>query len=292
MIRKIAFLGTPQISTSTLAYLVDAGYEIPVVVTGEDKKRGRGSALTPSPVKVLARELGIEVSHDPKILLDKEFDLAVVVAYGKLISDALLDKGLFINLHFSLLPRWRGAAPMERAILAGDPETGICVMKLVSELDAGPIYQTRKMPLNSVMTLEELSKALSQLANEALGSELSMGEEAFARATDQIGEPTYAHKLTVENLRIDWEKTSDEVLRKIRLGRAWTTLEGSRFKIFAASQSPDNLLVLSPGQISGAAVGTGLGIVELQSVQPENKRVMSAKDWTNGTKNAQGLRFI
>lgn len=292
MIRKIAFLGTPQISTSTLAFLVDAGYEVPVVVTGEDKKRGRGSALTPSPVKVLANELGIEVSHDPKILLAKEFDLAVVVAYGKLISDALLGKGLFINLHFSLLPRWRGAAPMERAILAGDPETGICVMNLVSELDAGPIYQTRRMSLDSAMTLDDLSKTLSQLANEALGSELLLGEEAFARATPQVGEPTYAHKLTVGNLRIDWEQTSDEVLRKIRLGRAWTTLEGSRFKIFAATQSSENLLGLIPGQISGTAVGTGSGIVELQLVQPENKRVMSAKDWSNGTKNARGFHFI
>ncbi|TAN30141.1 MAG: methionyl-tRNA formyltransferase [Actinomycetota bacterium] len=292
MIRKIAFLGTPEISKSTLSYIVNSGYEIPIVITGEDKKRGRGSSMTPSPVKELAGELGIKVSHDPTILLDTEFDLAVVVAYGKLISDALLKQGLFVNLHFSLLPRWRGAAPMERAILAGDEETGICVMKLVKELDAGPLYQVRRMPLNGEITLSELSDQLSRLANEALGDELAKGDGAFVTAAEQVGEPTYAHKLSVDDLRIDWEVSCEEVLRKIRLGRAWTTLHGSRFKIFSAVVSQGNSLGLSPGEISGTMVGTASGVVELKSLQPPNKRVMTAKDWMNGMKRAQGLRFI
>ncbi len=292
MIKRIAFLGTPEISVSTLRYLIDNGYEVPIVVTGEDKKRGRGSALTASPVKELALRLNLNVSHDPKALLDVDFDLAVVVAYGRLISDALLNKGLFINLHFSLLPRWRGAAPMERAILAGDSETGICVMKLVKELDAGPVYQTRRLPLDREITLDQLARRLSTLANEALGAELALGDAAFSSPAEQVGEPTYAHKLNAEDLRIDWAGSSDEVMRKIRLGRAWTTLQGRRFKIFAAAESTAGEVALGQGEVIGVLVGTGSGAVELKSVQPENKRIMEARDWTNGMKQIEGIRFI
>ena len=292
MIHKIAFLGTPEISGSTLSYLVNAGYEIPIVITGEDKKRGRGSTLTPSPVKVLAGELGIKVSHDPTVLLNTEFDLAVVVAYGRLISDALLNNGLFVNLHFSLLPRWRGAAPMERAVLAGDEVTGVCVMKLVKELDAGPIYQVRQVPLGREIILSDLADQLSRLANEALGDELSKGDDAFSNAAEQVGEPTYAHKLSADDLRIDWEASSDEVLRKIRLGRAWTTLDGSRFRITSAAVVPNSSLGLAPGEISGTMVETASGVIEIKSLQPPNKREMAAKDWINGMKRAQDLRFI
>ncbi len=292
MIKRIAFLGTPEISVSTLRYLIDNGYEVPIVVTGEDKKRGRGSAVTASPVKEFARQLNLNVSHDPKAILDVDFDLAVVVAYGRLISDTLLNKGLFINLHFSLLPRWRGAAPMERAILAGDSETGICVMKLVKELDAGPVYQTRWLPLDREITLDQLAWRLSTLANEALGAELALGEGAFCSPTEQVGEPTYAHKLTVDDLRIDWAGSSDEVMRKIRLGRAWTTLQGARFKILTASESTAGEVTLGKGEVFGVLVGTGSGAVELKSVQPENKRIMEARDWINGMKQIEGLRFI
>ena len=292
MIQKIAFLGTPDISGSTLVYLVNSGYEIPIVITGEDKKRGRGSALTPSPVKVLASELGLKVSHDPTVLLDTEFDLAVVVAYGRLISDSLLNKGLFVNLHFSLLPRWRGAAPMERAILAGDEVTGVCVMKLVKELDAGPIYQARQVPLDRKIILSELADQLSRLANEALSDELAKGDDAFSTAAEQVGEPTYAHKLSADDLRIDWGVSSDEVLRKIRLGRAWTTLDGSRFRITSAAVVPNSSLGLAPGEISGTMVETASGVIEIKSLQPPNKREMAAKDWINGMKRAQDLRFI
>ena len=292
MIHKIAFLGTPEISGSTLSYLVNAGYEIPIVITGEDKKRGRGSTLTPSPVKMLAGELGIKVSHDPTVLLNTEFDLAVVVAYGRLISDALLNNGLFVNLHFSLLPRWRGAAPMERAILAGDEVTGVCVMKLVKELDAGPIYQVRQVPLGREIILSDLADQLSRLANEALGDELAKGDDAFFTTAEQVGEPTYAHKLSADDLRIDWEASSDEVLRKIRLGRAWTTLDGSRFRITSAAVVPNSSLGIAPGEISGTMVETASGVIEIKSLQPPNKREMAAKDWINGMKRAQDLRFI
>ncbi len=292
MIRRIAFLGTPEVSASTLRFIADAGYEIPVVVTGEDKRRGRGSGVVASPVKRLAVDLGLNVAHDPRVLLQTEFDLAVVVAYGRLISDELLKKGLFVNLHFSLLPRWRGAAPMERAILEGDKETGICLMRLVKELDAGPIYQTRRIALDDEISLFDLARKLSELANEALGDELSLGEDAFKSATDQVGEPTYAHKLTVDDLRIDWSSTSIEILRRVRLGRAWTTLGGARFKILSASSTIDHALDIAPGQVSGVYVGTGGGVLELRHVQPENKRIMEAKDWINGMKNVKDLRFI
>lgn len=293
VIKKIAFLGTPAISTSSLRFLVDSGYEIPLVVTGADKKRGRGSSLTPSPVASLAQELGLRISHDPQDLHSVDFDLAVVVAYGRLISQALLDEGLFVNLHFSLLPRWRGAAPMERAILAGDEETGVCVMKLVKELDAGPIFQVRRMPLDNEITLGALSQYLSTIANEALGTELDLGIDAFKAAIDQVGEPTYAHKLTADDVRIDWGGSAVEALRKVRIGRAWTTMANQRVKILEAAVSEEKL-GLSVGEISGPYVGTGKGkgVIQLITVQPENRRIMDVKAWINGLNHLEMPFFL
>lgn len=291
MIKKIAFLGTPAISTNTLQFLVESGYEIPLVITGADKKRGRGSVLSPSPVASLASEMGLAISHDPLDLHSVDFDLAVVVAYGRLIPQPLLDKGLFVNLHFSLLPKWRGAAPMERAILAGDDMTGVCVMKLVKELDAGPIFRVRRVPLDDVITLENLSRRLSSIANEALGAELALGVDAFREAEDQIGEPTYAHKLTVDDVRIDWSASAVEVLRKVRIGRAWTTLEGQRVKILEAVVSEDDP-ALAVGEISGRYVGTGQGAVQLSTVQPENRRAMEVRAWINGLNHLEKPFFL
>lgn len=291
MIKKIAFLGTPEISTSTLRFLFDKGYEIPLVVTGADKKRGRGSALSPSPVSALAAELGLPISHQPKDLLDVEFDLAVVVAYGRLISEDVLSKGLFVNLHFSLLPRWRGAAPMERAILSGDEKTGISVMQLVKELDAGPIYRMREISLTEVMTLSELSTQLSNMANDALWEELSVGESAFSNPTPQSGEPSYAHKLTADDLRINWSGRAKEEIRKVRIGRAWSTFDGKRIKIVSAEAVVDNL-DLAPGQFVGDLVATSEGAVRLLRVQPENKREMDASDWLNGIQKSAGGLFV
>lgn len=281
MIRRIAFLGTPQISTTTLKFLIDKGYEVPLVVTGEDKKRGRGSALTPSPVSEVASELGLRVTHQPRDLLDIDFDLAVVVAYGKLISEELLSKGLFVNLHFSLLPRWRGAAPMERAILSGDDKTGVCVMRLVKELDAGPIYQVREYPLDQQISLNDLAMDLANLANNALDEELGKGKAAFRDSMEQMGEPTYAHKLVQDDLRIDWKNSAPVEMRKIRIGRAWAILDSARFKILAAKLAIDGPS-LAPGELSGDQVGTGSGNIVLEKVQPENKRAMDVKDWLNG----------
>lgn len=291
MIKKIAFLGTPEISTSTLRFLFDKGYEIPIVVTGADKKRGRGSALSPSPVSKLATELGLAVSHQPKDLLEVQFDLAVVVAYGRLISEDLLSKGLFINLHFSLLPRWRGAAPMERALLSGDEETGVSVMQLVKELDAGPIYQMREARLTEEVTLSELSTQLSDMANDAMWEELSLGESAFSNPKPQLGEPTYAHKLTPDDLRIDWAGRAKQEIRKVRVGRAWSTFDGKRIKILSAEAVQDNL-DLAPGQFLGDLVATSEGAVRLLRVQPENKREMDALDWLNGIQKTTGGLFV
>lgn len=291
MINKIAFLGTPEISTTTLRFLFDKGYQIPLVVTGADKKRGRGSALSPSPVSSLASELGLQISHQPKDLLEVEFDLAVVVAYGRLISEELLSKGLFVNLHFSLLPRWRGAAPMERAILSGDEKTGISVMRLVKELDAGPIYRMRETPLTEEMTLSDLSAQLSDMANGALWEELSLGERAFSNPKPQLGEVTYAHKLTADDLRIDWSGRAKEEIRKVRVGKAWSTFEGKRIKILSAEAIKDNLGI-APGHFVGDLVATSGGAMRLLRVQPENKREMDAQAWLNGIQKPAGGLFV
>ncbi len=143
---RLAYLGTPQLAVPPLRALVDAGHDVALCVTRPDRRRGRGGQTTPSPVKAAAGELGIAVSHDMDDLLAARVELAVVVAFGRIIPARLLQELSMVNLHFSLLPRWRGAAPVERAILAGDDETGVCLMKIEEGLDSGPVYASTDRP--------------------------------------------------------------------------------------------------------------------------------------------------
>ncbi len=143
---RLAYLGTPQMAVPPLRALVEAGHEVVLCVTRPDRRRGRGGATTPSPVKAAAIDLGVPVSHELLEVATAGVELAVVVAYGRIIPSALLTQIPMLNVHFSLLPRWRGAAPLERAILAGDAETGVCLMKIEEGLDTGPVYARRARP--------------------------------------------------------------------------------------------------------------------------------------------------
>ncbi len=143
---RLAYLGTPDMAVPPLRALVEAGHDIALCVTRPDSRRGRGKEETPSPVKLAATELGLPVTHTMDDLTTVGVDLAVVVAYGRIIPVRLLEQIPMVNLHFSLLPRWRGAAPVERAILAGDRETGVCLMKVEEGLDTGPVYAVRRVP--------------------------------------------------------------------------------------------------------------------------------------------------
>src|SRR3954453_22605667 len=172
---RLAYLGTPAASVPPLRALAAAGHEIAIVVTQPDKRRGRGGALIPSPVAAAAEELGLPVSHKVDDVLDAGVELGVVVAFGRLIKPHVLDRVPMVNVHFSLLPRWRGAAPVERAILAGDTETGVCLMGLEEGLDTGPVDECVRVPIGPEETVDELRDHLVAAGTELVVRRLGDG---------------------------------------------------------------------------------------------------------------------
>lgn len=288
-VRRIAYLGTPDVAVPPLQALVAAGFDIPIVVSGPDKRRGRGSTLHPSPVKAAALELGLTVTDQINDLLDLELDLGVVVAYGHIIRPPVLAHLDMVNLHFSLLPRWRGAAPVERALLEGDEVTGVCLMALEEGLDTGGVYRRVERLIGDADTLDTLRGDLVEIGSEVLVSALS---EGLGEPEPQLGEPTYARKIQAEDLHLDLEDAAAVVNRVIRLGRAWTTLNGARFRIWEATVIPDRH-DLAPGELvvgkSAVIVGCGQGALDLLTVQPEGKARMGSRDWANGSRTESGV---
>ncbi len=228
---RLVFLGTPEAAVPSLNALAEAGHEVALVVTREDKRRGRGNSPSPTPVKIAALELGIPISHSLSDVMKAKADLAVVVAYGRIIPVKLLNEIPFLNVHFSLLPRWRGAAPVERAILAGDRVSGVCIMKLDEGLDTGPVYSCKEISLDDIITRSELTDRLAQIGAQLLVDLLSGGIEGLPEPVEQIGDPVYAAKIEPDDLRIDWRCSVDEISRKVRLERAWTMFRGKRIII-------------------------------------------------------------
>ena len=184
--------------------------------TRPDRRRGRGKETTPSPVKVAATELGLAVTHDMDDLTTAGVELAVVVAYGRIIPARLLEQIPMVNLHFSLLPRWRGAAPVERAILAGDRETGVCLMKVEEGLDTGPVYAVRTVPLDDDITLAALRTELVTVASALVVDALAHGVSGLPDPVPQEGEVTMAEKISKEDLHLDWTSAG----RRAQAGRA------------------------------------------------------------------------
>lgn len=278
-IRRLVYLGTPQVAVEPLEALVDAGFDVALVVSGPDKRRGRGSELTPSPVKAAALALGIPVSDRVEDALRVDADLGVVVAFGHIIATDILEQMAMVNIHFSLLPRWRGAAPVERAILAGDRTTGVCVMEVVEELDAGGIYRFAEVPIGPDQTVEELRSQLTKVGANLLVSALG---EGLGVPTQQVGEVVYAAKIKPSDLELDWSATAVELNRIVRVGGAWTTCRGDRLKIWRAGVT--DRADLRPGQVDGAFVGTSVGALELGEVQAAGKARRSATEWVNGVR--------
>ncbi len=286
--RRLAFLGTPEMSVPPLRALVDAGFEVALAVTRVDKRRGRGTALAPSPVKAEATRLDIPVTHKVDDLLDAGVDLAVVVAFGQIIKPHVLAEVPMVNLHFSLLPRWRGAAPVERALLAGDSETGVCLMQVEEGLDTGPVFDVVRVPIAPRQTAAELRMALVEAGTAQLVRCLG---EGLGDPAPQVGEPVYAEKVRPEELQLDWRRPAVELDRIVRLGGAWTTFAGRRLKVLAAEPTESADLAdgdLPAGTLDGSRVVTGDGVLELVTVQPEGKGAMAAQAWRNGARPAQG----
>jgi methionyl-tRNA formyltransferase len=276
--KRLVYLGTPALAAEPLRALVDAGFDVALVITRVDKRRGRGSDLAPSPVKAAAIELGLPVSHNVDDVLNVGADLGVVVAFGQLIKPNVLEALPMVNLHFSLLPRWRGAAPMERALLAGDRETGVGLMQLEEGLDTGPLFAEVRTTISSDDTGDSLRDCLTAIGSEMLVRCLRTG---LGTPTPQVGDPTYAAKLSMNDLRIDWSLPASVIDRVIRLGGAWTTADGRRLKVVSATMQAGDAIGAT-GQLVGSVVQTGDGLLRVERVRPEGKSVMAMKDWLNG----------
>ncbi len=258
-----------------------AGFEIILVVTGADKRRGRGGATTPSPVKLAALDLGIEVSHDLDDVAAAGADLGVVVAFGRLLRRPILEALPMVNLHFSLLPRWRGAAPVERAILAGDDRTGVCVMAVEEGLDTGGVYARAELTIRRTSTTAELGAQLTEVGSRLL---VEAFQEGLGRPAPQVGEPTYAHKLTAADRELHWEQPAEQLHRIVRVGGAWTTFRGRRLKVLEVRLDADEdpAATGAPGTLAGDRVAAGSGSLRLVTVQPEGKGPVGAADWLRG----------
>ena len=283
--RRLVYLGSPAAAVPPLRALVGAGFEIALVVSQPDRKRGRGATLTPTPVKAAALELLLPVSDRVDDVVAAGADLGVVVAYGRLVRPPVLAALDFVNLHFSLLPRWRGAAPVERAILAGDGETGVCVMGLEEGLDTGPVYGCERLGIGPEETAEELRARLVSAGSDLLVRTLSDG---LGEPVPQKGEPTYAAKLETPDLMLDWARPAVELQRVVRVGGAWTTFRGRRLKVVQARVVEPEEHMGPPGTIEGTTVSTGEGALELLQVQPEGKAAQPAAAWRNGARPAPG----
>jgi methionyl-tRNA formyltransferase len=283
--KRLAYLGTPDVAVEPLKALVRAGFEIPLVISGSDKRRGRGGELSPSPVKAAALELGLSVSDQLEDALTAGVDLAVVVAYGRIIPVAILEVVPMINIHFSLLPKWRGAAPVERALLAGDAETGVCLMDIGIELDTGDIYARTVTPIADDDTLATLRARLISLGSELLVETLSAD---LPTPVPQLGEISYAKKIAVAELEIDWTMPASTIERFVRLGGAWTSFRGTRLKVHEVAL---RAVVGAPGTINGLIVGCGEGALELVVVQPEGKARQDAAAWRNGARPSSDDRL-
>ena len=277
-IERVAFLGTPEIAVPALQAVLETGYEVPLVVTGPDRRRGRGSAISFTPVKRLAVERGLTVTSDLIDLHDHDVDLAVVVAFGRLIGRDLLERIPMVNLHFSLLPRWRGAAPVERAILAGDAVTGVALMQVAEGLDVGDIWAEETVAVHPGEYASDLKDRLAVIGADLLVRTLQRG---FGPRRPQTGEPIYAAKITSADRRLRWSDPAEQLERVVRVGGAWTTFRGRRLKIHevAVIDGVDEV-----GRYEDGRVGTGAGLLELRSVQAEGKPRMTADEWARGAR--------
>ncbi|OIQ28644.1 MAG: methionyl-tRNA formyltransferase [Alphaproteobacteria bacterium MedPE-SWcel] len=305
---RVIFMGTPEFSVPVLDALVRAGHDIAAVYCQPPRPAGRGKKDRPTPVHARALDLGLEVRHPVSLKAPSEqaafaglaADVAVVVAYGLILPQAILDapaRGC-LNIHASLLPRWRGAAPIHRAIMAGDTKTGICIMQMEAGLDTGPVLMRREMEIGPEDTTALLHDRLSQT-----GAELIVEALAFLVELTPVPQPsegvTYAAKIDKAEAEIDWSAPAAEVDRKIRglspFPGAWFSVDGQRIKVLASRLAPRPAPGSgAPGTVLGdnLAVACGDGAVELLRLQRAGKGAQDREIFLRGFPLAAGTRLL
>jgi methionyl-tRNA formyltransferase len=304
---RIIFAGTPEFAAQSLKALLTTDHEICAVYTQPDRPSGRGRKLTASAVKQVALENNLPVEQpinfknqsERDILAAYKADVMIVVAYGILLPQAILDmpKMGCINIHASLLPRWRGAAPIQRAILAGDTETGICIMQMEAGLDTGPVLTRATCPISEQDTSQSLHDTLAQLGAKTLLSTLTNLADLQVKAVPQNDDKTcYADKIVKSEAVINWHHPAKAISQQIRAFNPWpiaqTSWKGTALRIwFAEAINRHNKV--SPGEIIATdsdriLVATGDGVIAITHIQTPGKKAMSVKDFLNANKLAVG----
>lgn len=286
-------MGSPEFSVPVLEALVEAGHEIACVYCQPPRPAGRGKKDRPTPVHAKAEELGLEVRHPVSLggaaeLADfaaLKADIAVVVAYGLILPQAVLDAPTHgcLNIHASLLPRWRGAAPIHRAIMAGDAETGVCIMQMEAGLDTGPVLLEKRVEIGAEETTAQLHDRLSALGSNAIVEALETLPSLTPTPQPEAG-VTYAQKIDKAEARVEWSKPAAEVDRLIRglspFPGAWCEMDGARIKLLASKLADGNG---APGEmIAPLVVACGNGAVEITRAQKPGKRAMDKDEFLNG----------
>ena len=306
---RVVFFGTPEFAVPTLDALLRSRHSVVAVVTQPDRPRGRGQKTSDAPVKTRAIEAAVPVLQpatlkDPQVierLRALNADLGVVAAYGKILNDAVLATprlGL-INVHASLLPRHRGAAPVHRAIAAGDRETGVTIMRVVKALDAGPMMATARRPIGNDETSVDVERDLASIGAALLVA--TVDDLAAGRATEtpqNEAEATYAHRLTKADGLIDWTRSAEQIHNLVRGMHPWphafTFLHNARFIVHRSTWSADDAgepgtIVIASGD--DLAIAAGQGTLRVHAIQAEGKRLMHTREFLAGHRLSPGDRF-
>ena len=303
---RIIFAGTPPFAAAALNALAEAGHDIVLVLTQPDRPAGRGMKLTPSAVKQAALARGLPVSQPVSLktleaqdeLRAADADVMVVAAYGLILPQAVLDLPRFgcLNIHASLLPRWRGAAPIQRAILAGDAETGITIMQMDAGLDTGAMLSKTVVPIRDNDTAASLHDVLAAAGAEAIVAALANYSTLVPVAQDDA-QATYAAKLSKDEAQLDWNQPADALARSVRAYNpapvAWTLLDGAPLKIWAAQVAPGSGVAGEVLRAEGdrLVVACGSGALALQEIQPAGSKRMGAAAFLAGRPLLPGTRL-
>lgn len=309
---RIVFWGTPDFAVESLKALLNSKHQVVGVITQPDKPKGRGQKVSPTPVKEFAMQWGIPV-YQPEslkqnqdvrdILKNLNPDISVVVAYGKIIPQDIIEIPRYrtINVHASLLPEYRGAAPIQRAILEGKDRTGVCIMEIVKELDAGDVYSCKEVKIEKEDDILSIHDKLAKEGAKLLLDVLEQIEKGVAKKTPQDNsKATYAKPIQKEEGKIEWDKTAMEIFNKVRAFKVWpkayTTFRGEVVKIIDA-QVIECPKMAVPGEIVkvddkvGIVVSTGDGCIQIKSIQFPSGKVISSTDAVRGYRIKEGERF-